>query len=111
MQCTKEAYRFFIVTMARNVFQPTDIHCYLTHAWGDTAPSLPTVYRHFHEEGESFKDKSRTGRPSTSVTQENVSAVQFLLGEDRHMTVDELADIVGISHGSVYAILTEHLHL
>ena len=37
--------------------------------------------------------------------------MQNLVEEDRRVTIDEIANAVGISHGSAFSIFTEDLHL
>ena len=111
MECTKEYYRFFIVTMQRNGYEPKPIYDMLTTAWGDKAPSLATVYRNFQSDSSTFEDQARSGRPSTSTTPEKANAAKAMIQEDRHMTVDEIAEGLDISHGSAYNILSDILHL
>ena len=48
----------------------------------------------------SLKDKSCTGRPSTSVNLDNRANAEKLIREDRRITLDELASELGVSHGS-----------
>jgi ribosomal protein S25 len=59
----------------------------------------------------SFEDEERSGRPSTSKTTENVEKIRELIHEDRHRTIHELADTVGISYGVCQEILTENLNV
>jgi ribosomal protein S25 len=59
----------------------------------------------------SVEDDERSGRPSTSKTTENVERIQELVNEDRHQTMHELADTVGISYGVCQEILTENLNM
>lgn len=68
-------------------------------------------YKLFQEGRESIEDEARSGRPSTSVTPGNVQTIKEKVMENRHLTVRELADDVGISIGSVDAILSDVLGL
>ena len=45
------------------------------------------------------------------MTQENIDAVQELVNDDPHINIDYIADVLDISHGSVYTILKEHLKM
>jgi ribosomal protein S25 len=51
------------------------------------------------------------GGPSTSKTKENVEKVRELIHEDRHRTIYELADTVGISYGVCRDVLPENLNV
>ena len=53
----------------------------------------------------SAADKIRSGRPSSSVIPANKAKAGALIREDRRTTLDELAEKVGVSHGSAYSIV------
>jgi ribosomal protein S25 len=59
----------------------------------------------------SVQDDEHSGRPSTTKTTENVEKIRELIHEDRHETIHELADTVGISYGVCQEILTENLNM
>ena len=80
----------------------------LTQAFGDLAPSRVTVFRWFAEfkRGQiSFKDEERSGRPTSVVTEENISAVEALIKEDPRRTYKDIEGALGISLPSVSTIL------
>ena len=52
----------------------------------------------------SCKDDSRSGRPSTSITEENAKKVGKLVLDDRRITVKYLAKILKISFSSIQSI-------
>jgi histone-lysine N-methyltransferase SETMAR len=86
----------------------------ITKVYGDDAPSTRTVYRwiaRFTGGREDIEDDPRTGRPSTSVNEDNVDAVRQIVEADRRVTVEEIAGTLGVSVGSVEEILHDHLHL
>ena len=86
----------------------------LTNVYRDSAPKKTAVYKwiqRFKENRADCQDDSRSGRPSTSRSEENVAAVQSLLEEDRRITIDYISSTIGISRGSVNSILTENLGL
>jgi histone-lysine N-methyltransferase SETMAR len=58
---------------------------------------------------EGITDKERSGRPCTSGDEQHVIAVTTLLEEDARLTCDEIAHELGISHGTVFSILTDKL--
>ena len=115
-QIFREHYRFFILTMQRNRCSADEIHRLLQQAWGDKAPGRSTVYRIFKEysEGErceSFADESRSGRPSSVVTEQSIELVKNLIETDNRLSVMKIAQMLNISHGSVHTILKEKLQL
>jgi hypothetical protein len=57
----------------------------------------------------SVVDKQRPGRPRTAPTDRNTEKVEKLIRADRRLTVDEIADKLGISHGSVHTIIHKKL--
>jgi len=56
-------------------------------------------------------DGQRSGRPSTSRTEEMIEKLLQPIQRDRRMTIVELEQEVGISHGSIHAILSDDLKM
>ena len=63
----------------------------------------------FKEGREDINSDARPGRPSTSITDENIEAVKKMILNNRRTTIREVADDVGISFGSCQAIFTDVL--
>lgn len=87
---------------------------WLDKCYPDSAPSKATVERWFAE----FKcgrtrtdDAERCGRPNEVVTPENVKNVHKIILENRKVKLQEVADTMKMSKGSIYTILHEHLHM
>ena len=83
----------------------------LTQGFGDLAPSRATVFRWFAEfKGgrTSLKDEERSWRPTSVVTEENISAVEALIKEDPRRTYKNIESALGISSPSVSTILHQH---
>jgi len=59
----------------------------------------------------SVGEDPRPGRPSTSTDNDHVEKVCAVIRGDRCLTVQEVADEVGISTGSCHQILTENLQM
>jgi histone-lysine N-methyltransferase SETMAR len=92
----------------------TQIYYELTTAYGQDVVSYRTVARwieRFSNEQESLEDNPRSGRPITAITQQNIDAVNNLVNDDPHISIDYIATILDISHVSAYAILKQHLGL
>jgi hypothetical protein len=58
-----------------------------------------------------LEDDPRIVRPLSIITQQNIDLVQDLVNDDPHISIDYIATIFDISHGSVDAILKQHLGL
>ena len=85
----------------------------LTQAFGYLVPSRATVFRWFAEfkrEGTFLKDEERSGRPTSVVTEENISAVEALIKEDPRRTYKDIEGALDIS-SSVSSILHQHLRV
>lgn len=95
-------------------WKPAEIIDALRRVYGSNTPPPPTVYRwiqQFKEGRETIEDDPRSGRPSTSCTNDHVTAVQALIEKDRRSSIDFIAETVGISHGSAHTIISETLGL
>ena len=81
-------------------------------AYGSECLSRTTVfewYKRFKSGRESLDDDLRTGRPSTSSTEENVERVQAAVVSNPKVSIETLAEQLHISEGSVHKILTDDL--
>ena len=58
---------------------------------------------------ESLKDDPRPGHPASATIQENINHVHHMVMNDRHLTVNQIADAVAISHERVETILHQEL--
>ena len=67
-------------------------------------------FKRFKEGRMSFGEDPRPGRPSTS-TDDHVERVHGVIRGNHRLTVQEVADEVGISIGSCHQILTEKLQM
>ena len=56
-----------------------------------------------------FEDTPRTGRPSTTITDENIEAVERIVMRDRQVSVRRVAYELGIPKISVHEILNDKL--
>ncbi|XP_076056348.1 protein GVQW3-like [Oratosquilla oratoria] len=57
------------------------------------------------------EDDPRSGRPSTSISVENIDAARNLIEKDRRITIESVADTLNISVGSAHTILVDSLGL
>ena len=91
-----------------------EAHEMLKSVYGDNVVILKTVYKwyeRFKSGNESVEDEQRSGRPSTTKTDENVQKVAKMVRSNRRLTIRELAEELNISYGSVQSILTDDLQM
>ena len=77
-------------------------------AYGDAVLSQTIIFewhKRFREGSDSVKDKERSGRPTTSRTDDNIAAVDKMVKEDRNGTSRLIADTLGIPKTVVLRIL------
>ena len=67
------------------------------------------MHNRFKKGREDFNNEARTGRPSTSTTDEKIKAVKKMILENRRIVIGEVVDNVGISFSSCQAIFTDVL--
>ena len=82
-----------------------EIHRRLSAHYGNSALPQWSVYdwiTMFKNGRTSVTDDERSGRPSTSTTEENVERVCSMILDNRRSTVDEVAQHLNISHGSTH---------
>ena len=86
----------------------------LEQAYGEHCLSRAQVFRwhkSFLEGREHVEDEPRSGRPSTSKTEENVERVRALVRSDRRLTIRMMSDQLNLNSFTVHQILTEDLHV
>ena len=68
-------------------------------------------YNRFKGGRTSVNSDSRSGRPSTAKTLDNIERVRLAIEQDRHMTVRELEEDLGIPKSIIWEILTSNLRM
>lgn len=84
----------------------------LQKAYGESVLSKTQVYewyKAFKDGRETVEDAPRSGRPSTSTTDDNVEKVREIVLENRHTSVRELARDLNMSRETARLILVENL--
>ncbi|XP_071649994.1 protein GVQW3-like [Temnothorax longispinosus] len=84
----------------------------LKKCFGNDTLEKTVVYQwheRFRSGRKSVKDDKRSGRPSTSKTDENVDKVKEIVVKNRKLTIRELAEDLNIAYGSVQDILVNDL--
>jgi hypothetical protein len=86
----------------------------IQQAFGNDAMGATQIKVWFNcfEDGRTLANSDqRSGRPSKSRNANVIGNVRSLILEDRRLTIQEIADEVGISTGSAHSIVTEDLHM
>ena len=89
-----------------------EIHCELTNAYRSSAPSYAQLQfwvGEFKRGRMSLEVETRSGRPSDATDEEMCNKVRDLVYSDRRVKVEEIANALHISHGSISTILHDHL--
>ena len=88
------------------------VHGELADVYGSSAPSYAQVkfwIGQFKRGRTSLEDEARSGRPMDATDEEMCKKVRDLVYSDRRIQVEEIAQALGISHGSVSTILHDRL--
>ena len=89
-----------------------EIHGELADVYGSSAPSYAQVkfwVGEFKRGRTSLEDEARSGRPLDATDEEMCKKVRDLVYSDRRIQVEEIAQALGSSHGSVSTILHDRL--
>ena len=99
----------FLVRLGKTLTQALMLH---QEVYSDDTVSRTRLFewhRRFKEGREEVKDDHRSGRPSTSKTDENVERVRQKVRSNRRLTVRMIADEPGMNRERVWRIITEDL--
>ena len=92
----------------------TEIHRKIVEVYAEKCPNYSAVthwVRKFKSGFLSVMDEPREGRPTSVVTEKNVSTVEKLVKQDWRITVKQLASETRISVGSIEKIPHDHVNL
>ena len=89
-----------------------EIHGKVADVYGSSAPFYAQVefwVGKFKRGKTSLEDEARSGSPLDATDEKICKKVRDLVYSDRRIQVEEIAQALGISHGSVSTILHDHL--
>ena len=89
-----------------------EVHWRMADVYGDSCPKYSTVAKwsaEFKHGRDSLEDDPKPGCPADVISQEMIDRVERLVLNNHRIKVAELASECGISNGSVYTIIHEHL--
>ena len=110
----KIEYRAVIKFLTKEGQTTDQIYNRLCVVYGDIAPSKATVgnwVREFQRGRDSLEDDPRSGAPTTAVNEETAAVVEKLILEDCQISLSQIAEIAGISKGSVHSIIHDVLNM
>jgi transposase len=84
----------------------------LKTVYDDEALKKTAIYdwfKRFKNGQESLEDEERSDQPSTSKNDETIEKVKNLVRSDRRLRIQGMANVLGISYGSVQNILKDDL--
>jgi transposase len=93
--CTKEEMWGVIRFLFAEGVKPVEIIRGMQAQYGDNCLSCSKIYEWIHtfkKRRTSECDNERSGRSSTSRTENNIQAVERTIGENRRSTVDDIAE-------------------
>ena len=108
--CTKEEQRSVIHFLSSEGVKPIEIHQPMKVQYGDACLSLQQVYewtRKFMNGISSVTDCPRPGQVHRVVTPEGTAAVEVIVKENGHLTVNKMAVHLDMSHGSAHHIVRD----
>ena len=108
-ELSREHFRTMILYDWKIALTYKDCHALLVQA-----PSDHTVFNYFREFQRnkfSAQDAPRSGRPSTSVTEQTIDAVQKIIEDDPHSMYQQIEAILGISSKAINSIIHDYLNL
>jgi len=89
----------------------TEIFDSLTEAYVDSTLWRTMVFKWhkaFKEDRENFEEDPRSGRPISSINDQNVEVVRAVMAKDRQMSARMMAEEMGLDENAAHRILTDH---
>ena len=103
-RCSGKAERAVIEFLCAEGETPVNMHKRMEKMYGASCIDINTVKRwvvQFNQGERELRDRPRSGRPATAVTEENKERVDALIKDDRRIRRQQLCDIVGIGHSGM----------
>jgi hypothetical protein len=111
-KCTKEEQRSVVRFLSSEGTKPIEIHRRMKVQCGEACLSLQQVYewsRKFRNSVASVADAPRSGQAHRIVTPESIAAAEAIVMDNLHVTVNEIAANLNITHGSAHHIIHDVL--
>ena len=114
MDLKREHIRAIIYYEWNDIKEAKQIYERIVSRLGDNIVSKSTVeywVRQFRSGLESFKDDNHSGSPVRIKTEENIEIIDDLIKKDPKITFDTLAEMSGLTRGTIQRIIHEDLKL
>ena len=115
MEVSSDRLRFYVYVESQNGCAPQEILRKIAAVFPEDAPSLRTIQRWIADfnsgERSSFSDETRSGRPCTARSDENVLRIQNLITDDPKLSIRDLEELTGINRDAIHKILRTVLKL
>lgn len=110
--CSNVEQRAVIRFLTAEGVKASVIHCRMKEQFGESCMSQTVCYRWvdaFKNGRKDIHDEPRSGRPVDVSTPHTIAEVEKLILSDRRITIDEVAEIMELSHGTVHSIVHDKL--
>jgi hypothetical protein len=110
--CTKEEQRSVIHFLSNERMKPIEIHRRMRVQYGDACLPLQHMYewtRKFTNAISSVTDSPRPGQAHRVLTPKAIAAVEAIVKENCHVTVNEIAAHMDMNYGSAHRIVHDVL--
>ena len=114
MESQNIEFRAVIKFLTKECAKAKEIHRHMADVYDGSSPKYSTVAKwsaEFKRGRDSLQDDPRPGCPADVISQEMINRVERLVLNNRRIKGAKLASECGISNGSVYTIIHEHLGL
>ena len=111
MESQNIEFRAVIKFLTKEGAKAKEIHRCMADVYGDSSPKYSSVAKRsaeFKRGRDSLEDDPRPG-PADVISQEMIDRAERIVLNNRRIKVAKLASECGISNGSVYTIIHEHL--
>ena len=110
----KHELRIIIQYCVRRGLTVTETFNEMNSTYGEDIVTESTVkkwHKRFREERKSVNDDPRSGAPVSATTEATIEKAKKLIEDDPKMTLEDLANHLGISKGSAFSITSNHLDM
>ena len=104
-QCTEQEQRSVVRFLFSEGMKPIEIHRQMIIQCDDRCMSHTQVYEWTEQFKNSVTSVEDSPRPGPAVTEDNITAVENVIRENRRVTVKEMASLLDISVGSAHHII------
>ncbi|CAF2642224.1 unnamed protein product [Rotaria sp. Silwood2] len=114
MENEKLEHRSIMKFLRLEGHSPSSIYERMVVVYGDHAPSHTTVFEWVHSfrDGQlNIEDGPKCGRAISTTDDKTIKGAECLIIENRRITIEKIADALGISTGTIHGIIHEHFHM